>query len=46
VIKVMDKEELDRLIITFVRMSDKKSQQKTIDEIKEVLRKLGEEGFS
>ncbi|TAL80524.1 MAG: hypothetical protein EPN88_01110 [Bacteroidetes bacterium] len=44
-LKVMDKEELNKLIITFVRMSDKKSQQKTIDEIKDILRKLGEQGF-
>lgn len=44
-IKVLKKEELDYLIIKFVRMSDKKTQQKTIDEIKEILRKLGETGF-
>jgi hypothetical protein len=38
-------EELKDLLIKFVRMSDKKSQQGTIDEIKDVLRKLGGEGF-
>ncbi|MEM3126779.1 MAG: hypothetical protein QW331_01785 [Candidatus Woesearchaeota archaeon] len=38
-------EELKNLIIKFVRMSDKKDQQKTIEEIKHVLRNLGEERF-
>ena len=44
-LKVLDTMELKNLLIKFVRMSDKKSQQKTIEEIKHVLRKLGEEGF-
>ena len=44
-IKMLQEEELKDLIIRFVRMSDKKSQQKVIDEIKVILRKLGEEGF-
>ncbi|OGJ12642.1 hypothetical protein A3K82_02105 [Candidatus Pacearchaeota archaeon RBG_19FT_COMBO_34_9] len=44
-LKVMSKEELNDLLIRFVRMSDKKTQQKTIDEIKQVLRCLGEGGF-
>jgi|SRR3989338_332182 len=44
-IKMLQKEELDDLLIKFVRMSDKKSQQKTIDEIKHILRSVGEEGF-
>ena len=44
-IKVLDVEKLSDLLVKFVRMSDKKAQQKTIDEIKIVLRKLGEEGF-
>jgi len=44
-LKILQKEELNDLIIKFVRMSDKKNQQKTIDEIKNILRKLGEEGF-
>lgn len=39
-LKVFSKEELQELLIRFVRMSDKKSQQKTINEIKEVLRKI------
>ncbi len=38
-------EDLKDLFIKFVRMSDKKSQQKTINEIKSVLKKLGVEGF-
>lgn len=44
-IRILDVEELKDLIIKFVRISDKKSQQKTIDEIKIVLRKLGAGGF-
>ncbi|SRR3989344_9018948 len=44
-LKMLQKEELNDLLIKFVRMSDKKTQQKTIEEIKDVLRKLGEEGF-
>lgn len=44
-IRVLSMKKLKNLLIKFVRMSDKKSQQKTIDEIKNVLRKFGEEGF-
>ena len=44
-LRVLSIEKLKDLLIKFVRMSDKKTQQKTIDEIKEVLRKFGEEGF-
>ena len=44
-IKVLSIQELSDLLIRFVRMSDKKAQQKTIDEIKAVLKKFGEEGF-
>ncbi len=44
-IKFMKMEDLGDLLIKFVRMSDKKSQQKTIDEIKETLRMFGESGF-
>ena len=44
-LKMLQKEELNDLLIKFVRMSDKKTQQKTIDEIKDILRMLGEEGF-
>ena len=38
-------EDLKDMFIKFVRMSDKKNQQKTIEEIKVVLKRLGEEGF-
>jgi hypothetical protein len=44
-LKIFSKEELTNLLIKFVRMSDKKSQQKVINEIKNVLRNLGEERF-
>jgi len=44
-LKVLGVEELKDLVIKFIRMSDKKSQQKAIDEIKIVLRMLGDEGF-
>ena len=44
-IKFLKSEELKDLVIKFVRMSDKKDQQDTIEEIKNVLRSLGEEGF-
>ncbi len=39
-IKFLDLQELHNLIIKFVRMSDKKKQQQTIEEIKEALRKI------
>lgn len=44
-VKFLDVSELNDLLIKFVRMSDKKSQQKTIEEIKKILRMLGERGF-
>tara|TARA_Y100000034_G_C6845067_1_gene382727 strand:+ start:960 stop:1298 length:339 start_codon:yes stop_codon:yes gene_type:complete len=44
-LKIFSKEELKDLLIKFVRMSDKKDQQKTINEIKIILIKLGDEGF-
>lgn len=44
-IKFLNVESLHDLMIRFVRMSDKKSQQKVIEEIKVVLRKLGEDKF-
>ena len=42
---MLRKEDLEGLLIKFVRMSDKKSQQKVIDEIKIILRNLGDVGF-
>ncbi|MBI4983159.1 hypothetical protein HZC32_00750 [Candidatus Woesearchaeota archaeon] len=44
-LKVLKVEELRDLLIKVVRMSEKKNQQKTIEEIKYVLRTLGEERF-
>ncbi len=44
-IKFLKTTELKDIIIKFVRMSEKKNQQQTIEEIKTVLRNLGEEGF-
>ena len=44
-LRVVDQALLTDLLIKFVRMSDKKTQQKIIEEIKNVLRKIGEEGF-
>jgi hypothetical protein len=44
-IKFLEISELENLIIKFVRMSNKNTQQKTINEIKQVLRKIGEIGF-
>ena len=45
-LKVMDEALLVDLLIRFVRMSDKKDQQKTIEEIKKVLTYFGPEGFN
>src|SRR3989304_7958251 len=36
-LKIMDESKLIDLLIRFVRMSDKKHQQQTIDEIKKIL---------
>ena len=44
-LKLLKKGELADLLIKFVRMSDKKDQQKIIDEIKYILRVFGEEKF-
>ncbi|MDP2666198.1 MAG: hypothetical protein Q8P05_01700 [Candidatus Diapherotrites archaeon] len=44
-LKFLSSKELNDLLIKFVRMSGKKDQQKTIDEIKHVLRNFGSEGF-
>ncbi len=44
-LKFYSKEEIVDLLIRFVRMSNKKSQQKTINEIREILLKIGIEGF-
>ena len=44
-LKFYSREQLSSLLIKFVRMSNKKSQQKIINEIREVLLKIGVEGF-
>lgn len=44
-LKIMNEPELTNLLIRFISMSDKKEQQKAIDEIKKILRTLGERGF-
>ena len=44
-LKIFSEEELSDLLIKFVRMSDKKTQQKTIDEIRAVLLKIGLKDF-
>lgn len=44
-LKFLSIQELSDLLIKFVRMSDKKSQQKTIEEIKHILKIFGEKGF-
>ena len=44
-LKYLSKEEIENLLIKFIRMSDKKTQQKTINEIKEILRILGSATF-
>jgi len=40
-VKFLQIAELNDLLIRFVRMSDKKDQQKVIEEIKDILRKTG-----
>jgi len=45
-LKVLGIDDLKELVIKFIRMSDKKSQQKTIEEIKHILRNLGEGEFN
>ncbi len=45
-LKCMNEEELVDILLRFVRMSDKKAQQETINEIKHVLRTLGPYGFT
>lgn len=45
ILKFGTEDELANLLIRFVRMSDKKYQQKTIDEIKTILKSMGFEAF-
>ncbi len=41
ILKFGSQQDLERLLIEFVRMSDKKTQESTISEIKEILRTMG-----
>jgi len=45
-LKIMDESKLADLLIRFVRMSDKKDQQQTINEIKKILINFGSKGFN
>ena len=45
-LKIMDESKLVDLLIRFVRMSDKKNQQQTINEIKKILINFGLKGFN
>lgn len=45
-LKIMDESNLVDLLIRFVRMSDKKDQQETINEIRKILLHFGPQGFS
>lgn len=44
-LKLMNESNLVDILIRFVRMSDKKDQQKTINEIRKILVNFGPEGF-
>jgi len=44
-LKIMDQSKLIDLLIRFVRMSNKREQQKTIEEIRKILLKFGMNGF-
>jgi hypothetical protein len=44
-LKFFDAQSLADLLIRFVRMSDKKDQQETIDEIRRILLKFGPDGL-
>ncbi|MBR9699817.1 hypothetical protein GOV09_05145 [Candidatus Woesearchaeota archaeon] len=43
--KFLSVDDLTDLLLRFVRMSDKKHQQKTINEIKNILKIIGPKGF-
>lgn len=44
-LKCLNESQLTDLLIQFIRMSDKKHQQETINEIKHILRTIGVGGF-
>jgi len=45
-LKYINEETLVDILLRFVRMSDKKHQQQTIDEIKRILKTIGPQGFN
>lgn len=45
-LKFFNEQSLTDMLITFVRMSDKNDQQQTINEIRNILTKIGPEGFT
>lgn len=45
-LKCVDEKHLKDLLLRFVRMSDKKRQQQTFEEIKYILVNIGPEGFT
>lgn len=45
ILKFGSQDELASLLVKFVRMSEKKDQQKTIQEIKDILQSLGFDAF-
>ena len=45
-LKIMDESNLTDLLIRFVRMSDKKHQQQSINEIRKILMYFGSKGFN
>ena len=44
-LRTYDEEQLTNLLFRFVRMSDKKKQQETINQIREILLKIGPSGL-
>jgi len=44
-LKLLDKKDLVDILMRFVRMSDKKHQQETINEIRKILIRFGSQGF-
>ena len=44
-LKFFNEDALTEVLIRFVRTSDKKRQQETIEEIKQILRSIGPHGF-
>jgi hypothetical protein len=44
-LKFLRGEELTDLLLKFVKLSDKKTQQKVINEIKQILQTIGPKGF-